>query len=383
MILTFKYRIEPTKKQAYALGDVLFQMQTVYNDALNERRWYWSRSRKSITYYDQWNRIREERKANPEEMGMLNVTSVMRTLRRVDQVCQRFYKGQAGPPRFKGRNRFKSVTYVHGDGCKLKGTDPGPRRLYIQHVGDIKIRLHRPLPEDAKIKTVVIKRKNNKWDVCFQIELPDPWPVPHLGPAVGVDVGLLRLLTLSDETEIDNPRWLRQSLAKKRVLNRKLARQKRYGAGWRKTAHQIAKLDEHIANQRRDFWHKETRKLVTTYSTIVIEDLNLVFMTRNGNLSLSAHDAALGMFRQMIEYKAVEAGARVIAVNPSGTSQACSGCGVIVKKSLRVRVHHCADCGLTLDRDVNAARNILSRGRRDESLTWPVAVCVGSEAPSL
>ena len=367
MILTYKYRLSPTVKQ----------MQTVYNDALNERRWLWQRSRKSIGYADQWKRMKQERYNCPDEMGLLNVTSLQQMLRRLDKSYRAFYKGLRGLPRFKGRNRFKSVEYHYSDGCKL--TDD---RLYIQHVGSVKVRLHRPIPSDATIKHVVIKKHIGNWYACLMIELPDPHPATHPGQAVGIDVGMIRLATLSDGQWLDNPRWLRKSLAKKRVLNRKLSRQKRYGSGWRKTVNQIARLDEHIANQRKDFWHKATTKLVDMYGTIVIEHLTLSFMTR-GTLSLSAHDASLGLFRQLLEYKAVEAGTQLIAVDPKNTSQACAGCGVIVKKSVSVRVHHCPECGIHLDRDINAALNILSRGWRDDRVTWAVAPCVLSEAPLL
>lgn len=115
----------------------------------------------------------------------------------------------------------------------------------------------------------------------------------------------------------------------------------------------------HFRDQRRDFWHKTTRALVNTYGLIALEDLTLKFMTANHTLALSAHDAGLGEFQQQLAYKAENAGTQVVTVNPAYTSQACSGCGVIVPKDLSVRVHSCPDCGLTLDRDVNAARNIL------------------------
>lgn len=379
MIRTYKYRLQPTRKQTHLLDELFFQMQTVYNDALNERRWYWSRSRKSISYYDQWNRARGERHALPEEMGMLNATSIQQMLRRVDKACRSFYSGLRGAPRFKGRNRFKSVEYRHGDGCKLAGN-----RLYIQHVGKIRVKLHRDIPDDATIKQVIVKRSVGKWYVCFQIEMPDIVAPLHNGPSVGVDVGLHSLLAFSDGTRVDNPRWLRESLADLRVLNRKLSRQHRYSKGWRKTVRKIGKLQEHIANQRLDHWHKITTELARTYSTIAVENLNLSFMLRNDHLSLSAHDAALGLFRQMLAYKVEETGAQLIAVDPHNTSQACSDCGQIVAKSLSVRVHRCA-CGLTLDRDVNAARNILHKavGRTAEALTWPVGACVASEAPPL
>ena len=124
---------------------------------------------------------------------------------------------------------------------------------------------------------------------------------------------------------------------------------------------QVAHLHERVANQRRDFWHQMTHALVDTYDVIAIEDLTLAFMTRNEHLALSAHDAGLGMFRQMLEYKAESAGTQVIAVAPQYTSQVCSGCGAVVEKDLSVRVHDCLHCGLHVDRDVNAARNILRK----------------------
>lgn len=378
MIRTYKYRLSPTKKQQHLLSALFDQMQTVYNDALNHRRWAWRQSRRSITYYDQWNRMREERHALPDEMGLLNATSIQQMLRRVDKAYRAFYKGQRGAPRFKGRNRFKSVEYRYGDGCKLAGS-----RLYVQHVGNIRTRLHRPIPDDAVIKQVVIKRSAGRWYVCFQMELPDPEPVQHTGPAVGIDVGLHSLLALSNGILIDNPRWLRASLSRLRTAQRRLSRRKKFGSGWRKAARQVAKLQEHVANQRRDFWHKTTTDLAKAYSLIAVEDLNLSFMTRNGNLSLSAHDASLGMFRQMLQYKVENTGAEVVGVNPRNTSQACSGCGVIVAKGLNVRVHRCPDCGVELDRDVNAALNILAAGLAVRALTYPVGDCVALEAPLL
>jgi putative transposase len=144
-----------------------------------------------------------------------------------------------------------------------------------------------------------------------------------------------------------------------RVAQRRLSRRKRGSHRRRKAAFQVAKLHEHVANTRKDFWHKTTRQLADTYSVIAVEDLRLAFMTHNEHLALSAHDAALGLFRQLIDYKAENAGSRVVAVNADNTSQVCSCCGALVSKELSVRVHDCPDCGVSLDRDENAARNIL------------------------
>lgn len=380
MIRTYKYRLSPTKKQTYLLASLFDQMQTVYNDALHERRWAWQRSRRSVTYCDQWNRIRDERHRLPDEMGLLNATSIQQMLRRVDKAHREFYKGKRGAPRYKGRNRFKSVEYRHGDGCKLAG-----QSLYVQHVGNVRVKLHRSIPDGAEIKHVIIKRSINKWYVCLMLDIPDVAPPVHDGPAVGIDVGMYHLLALSDGGIVENPRWLRHSLAKLRIAQRRLSRRRKFSGGWRKAAQQVAKLQEHVANQRLDFWHKTTTALVRQYGYIAIEDLHLAFMTRNGNLSLSAHDAALGAFRQLLRYKVESTGSQLVAVPAHNTSRACSGCGTIVEKSLSVRVHRCPDCGLVLDRDVNAACNILTRalGRSARASTYPAGDCVALEAPPL
>jgi putative transposase len=242
---------------------------------------------------------------------------------------------------------------------------------------------HRNLPEGAQIKHVVIQCINQRWYACLMLELPAVQGV-HAKPekAVGVDVGLFHLLALSDHRVVDNPRWLRQSLARLRILQRQASRRQKGSQRQRKSYAAIARLHEHIANQRRDYLHKITTFLVQAYSWIAIEELSLAFMNQNDHLSLSSHDAGLGEFRQLLQYKAEEAGAEVVAVNPAYTSQWSSGCGEIVEKSLSIRVHECPTCGLVLDRDVNAARNILKLaldnppGRGGQERTWPTGACV-------
>jgi putative transposase len=185
--------------------------------------------------------------------------------------------------------------------------------LYVQNAGEIKIKYHRPLPDGAEIKHVVVKRKNRKWYVCLQIEMPTPEPVVVGGPAVGIDMGLESLLAFNDGTLVENPRWLRASLRDLRVAQRRLSRRKKGSHRRRKAAQDVARLHEQIANRRRDFWHKLARDLVDTYSLIGLEDLTLGFMTRNHHLALSAHDAGLGEFQQLLAYKAEEAGVQDLA----------------------------------------------------------------------
>ncbi len=365
MIRTYKYRLYPTNAQDRALDFLLWQGRNLYNAALEQRINTYRETGQGVTYTQQWAHFRDERHAKPDTLGMLNATCVQQMLRRLDKAFAAFFRRlkageKAGFPRFKGRNRFHSLEYRYADGCKLRFDAQGRARLYIQNVGEIKIEYHRPLSDEAEIRHVVIKRNNRKWYVCLMLELSDPEPVAAGGPAVGIDMGLENLLAFSDGDLIENPRWLRQSLAKLRIAQRRLARRQKGSARRRKAAAQVARLHERIVNQRRDFWHKLTSQMVKTYGFIGLEDLSLGFMTHNPHLALSAHDAGLGEFRQLLAYKAEEAGVQVVTVNPAYTSQACSGCGAIVEKSLSVRIHRCPHCELILNRDLNAARNVLA-----------------------
>jgi putative transposase len=360
MLRTYKYRLYPTTEQAHALSDILQAGCWLYNAALHFRRQRWQESRHGVSYYEQAALWRDWRNEEPGEnpLRMLNMTAGQQLLRRLDKAFCEFFKGARGFPRYKKARHFNSVNYKPGDGSRLKG-----HKLYVQNVGLVTVHWHRELP-DGKLKNIILLRKPSGWYVCLQVELPEPEPETHNGPVVGIDLGITHALALSDGTTFDSPKYLQQSLAKLRRSQRTVARRKKGSNRRRKAIRQLAKQQEHIANQRRDWWHKVTRQLVATCGTIVLEDLNLNFLLQNGKLSRHAYDVSLGMFRELLDYKAVEAGVKVVEVNPAYTSQTCSGCGCIVPKSLRVRTHICADCGLTLDRDVNAALNILSAGTR-------------------
>ena len=368
MIRTFRYRLYTHARQSKSLAYLLDLSRNVYNAALEQRKTVYEETGTGITYIAQSQHFGGLRRVDPDGLGYLNFTCMQQTLRRLDKAYRAFFRrvraGETpGFPRFKSSNRWNSFEFTYGDGCKLRFDDKGRALLYVQNVGEIKVKYHREIPAEAKIKHVVIKRSLGKWCVFFQAELPEPEIVEHPGPEIGIDVGIKSLLALSDGTLVENPRWLRASLAELRIKQRRLSRRKKGSQGRRDAAFQVAKAHEHITNQRRDFWHKITRELADTYSLIAIEDLNLTFMTHNHHLALSAHDAGLGLFRQLLESKVENTGSMVIAVPPAYTSQRCSGCGEIVPKDLSVRVHHCPHCNLTLDRDVNAAVNILELAR--------------------
>jgi putative transposase len=388
VIRTYRYRLYPTKAQARTLDFLLWQGRTLYNAALEQRITVYKETGKGVSYYQQWAHFRDLRNANPDTLGQLNATSVQQMLRRLDKAFSAFFRRlkageKPGFPRFKGRNRFNSLEYRYGDGCKLRFDDRGRALCYVQNVGEIKVKVHRPLPDRAVIKHVVLKRRLRKWYVCLMLEAPD-LPVPeHNRPAVGIDMGLHHLLALSDGTTVDNPRWLRNILAQLRVAQRRMARRRKGSRGWREAAYQVARLHERTANQRRDFWHKVTHHLVNTYGLIALEDLTLTFLTANRHLALSAQDAGLAEFQHLLAYKAESAGTQVVTVNPAYTSQVCSACGSVVEKDLSVRVHRCPHCGYTADRDVNAAQNILSLAVKSARTGPPGANVAGCGVRSL
>ena len=376
MIRSYKYRLYPNKRQIEYLSRMLDAYRRLYNAALQERKEAWECRGVCIKYTHQANQLKKIRQDNPE-LARYSYSAAQQVLRRLDKAFKAFFRRvkngeKPGYPRFKSQSRFKSVPFVFGDGATLKS-----QRLKIKGVGAIKVKWHRPIPGNATIKQVVVKRSNDgKWYAVFQIELPDPEPGLHPGSAVGIDLGLNSLIATSDGNIVESPRHFRRTEARLRRQQRRVSRRGKGSKRWRKAVQQIAKTHEKIANQRRDLHHKLSRWLVDNYSLIVFEDLNITGMAQS-RFSKSILDAGWGQLIRFVSFKAEEAGSTVAVVDPHNTSQVCSRCGCLVKKNLSVRVHHCPHCGLVLDRDVNAARNILQRaltppGRGGQALSVPV-----------
>lgn len=375
---TYKYRLYPTREQAAALDYQLNEARALYNAALQERRDAWQMCGLSLSYYDQANQLREIRDAG--DSALANYSACQDVLRRIDKTFRAFFRrvktGQkAGYPRFKPRDRFDSYAFpAWGDGCHL--TKEG--RLKLQGVGVVKIKMHRPLTGETK--TLTLKREAGKWYACFSQMVDMVMHVPQLG-AVGIDVGLCSFAALSTGELVDNPRNLKAGLGKLRRCQRKVARRKKGGNGRRKAVRLLQKAHSHVRNQRADFQHNLSRRLVNSYGLIAVEDLNIKGLSR-GMLARSVNDASWGSFLSKLAYKAEEAGGELVKVNPNNTSQVCSGCGYLpdVPKTLADRVHICPQCGLTIDRDVNAALNILRLGLSLAGPTWASRPCVPAEA---
>jgi putative transposase len=354
--------------------------RSIYNDALTERRLAWERSQISISYYDQANQLKAIREFD-EDAAWCNYSSLQQTLRRLQKSFDGFFRRvksgeKAGYPRYKGRGWFKSVCYVYDDGLRLKGG-----RLYIQNVGLVRIFQHRPLPDGAEIKMAILKRDRlGNWCVTLQLEMADIDPLPAARPAIGIDMGLEIFAALSTGEMIENPRWFRMAEDRLAVLQRRRARCAKSSRKYRELSGQIRKLHERVANLRRDFQHKRSADIAQRFGMIAVEDLNVKGLARS-HVAKSIGDAGWGKFLNMLSYKAERAGGQFVAVNPNGTSQYCSGCGSRVEKSLSVRVHACPQCGLVLNRDVNAARNVLTRAGQALAVKCSATSAVGGSSP--
>jgi len=236
-----------------------------------------------------------------------------------------------------------------------------PGKLWLSKIGDIKIKLHRAIT--GEIRRLNIRRMpTGKWFASFIVEDEPKDPLPNTGLSVGIDVGLKSFIALSDGEHVDNPRFFVHEETALAKAQRKLSKAGKGTPERAKALQVVHRVHERITNKREDFVQKLSLKLVESYDLIVFEDLNIKSMVKNHCLAKHIADASWSKLITTTSYKAEWAGKRVELVNPANTSQMCSGCGQIVKKDLSERVHRCAFCGLILDRDHNAAINILRLG---------------------
>ncbi len=290
----------------------------------------------------------------------------------VDKAFKAFFRRvrageKPGYPRFKSRNRFHSFAFKQfGVGARLDS-----RRLKLFGIGRVGVRWHRPI--EGKIKTVRIVHKAGRWYACFVCDVPDKPPLPKTGQTIGIDLGISALLTTSQGEKVEHPQFYRAAERKLRLLQRSLARKKKGGQNRRKALLRVQRQHEHVKNQRSDFAHKLSYTLVQHFDLIACEDLKISNMVRNHHLSKSILDAGWGIFKQLLTNKAVDAGRQVAFVDPAYTSRCCSKCGTLFQDfDLATRWVECA-CGLSLDRDHNAAINILKRAGWDTSVQPNVA----------
>lgn len=354
-MLTYKYRLKLKKSQISKLKEQLEICRILYNNGLAERRDAWKNEKRSISYFDQNSQLKHLKKTN---IDLLKVYSqcLQEVYIKLDLAFKAFFRRckrgeNPGYPRFKSKNRYTSIVYSqYKESIKIRKNG----KLYIPKIGEVGVfgkYILKGIP-----KTAIVSLINNKVFICITCDdiLAE---IKNNHDTIGIDVGINNFATLSNGIIVENPRFFEQS-------QKKLAREQRRNAKKPsiKLKYRIAKIHEKIRNRRENFAHQLSRKLVNTYGTIIIEDLQINKMLEKHWCSKQIADAAWNSFFNKLLYKAENAGITIIKVDPSYTSQDCSRCNTRVLKNLDQRVHKCPNCNLEMDRDLNAAKNILARG---------------------
>ena len=344
----------------------------LYNAAIEERTTAWKKCGVSVGRWEQDAQLKHIRRIRPE-FGELDSQVLSNVIRRVALAFDAFFRRvkageRPGYPRFRGQGSFDSVTYRQHSGWKLEG-----RHITFRFIGRVRLHLSRPL--EGTVKTVTLKRDRcGDWWVVFSCDDIAIRPLPDTDRAVGVDLGLTAFIATSDGETVQHPRAYRTAERRLSRAQRKRAKMRRGGSRYRAHQRTVAAIQRKAARIRRDHHFKTALDVVRRYGLIAVEDLNVAGLART-HLAKSATDAGWGQFIDTLRFKAESAGRAFVVVDPRGTSQVCSGCGCepAERKTLAVRIHNCPDCGLVLDRDVNAARNILTRGRAALAASRPAS----------
>lgn len=379
---TFRFKAIVNSETDARASVLLQRCRELYNLALEQRRRAFLSQRNSPlpkdqknklpNYYDQAKQL-TELKQEFNEFRKIPAQAAQEVLERVHKGYNLFFSGlkagtRSGLPRFKGEDRYHSFTLKQA-GWKLEG-----KHLSLSGIGTFKLRMSREIKGD--IKTITVSKKQGDWYVSFSCDnVPAVRPIGPAKQDIGLDLGITSFYADSEGNKVENPRHLKKSAEKLAAAQRALALKKRGSNNRKKCKRDLARKHKRVSDCRKDFHYKTALRLVRNFSTIVVEDLKIKNMTRNSKFSKGILDSGWGDFVNILCAKAEEAGRTVIKINPKNTSQKCSGCGDIVAKDISVRVHNCA-CGTVLDRDVNAAINILRLGQRLSEST-PSRECSG------
>jgi putative transposase len=345
----FKFRLYPNQIQTEAMNHHLWLSKELWNQMLDYTKNKYKTEKKVAS--------KKELREMVKHQGLFSQVAQELVDRLIDAIWRYIELKKQGVacgfPRFKSFDRMKSLCYPQM-GFKLIGN-----HIQVSLFGSIKLKLHRPIK--GKIKTLTLKREaSGKWFAVFCVKEHQIQVAPNSGTKGGVDLGLSKLAVCSDGSVIANPHHFKKYEHRIALLGRRLSRKKKGSRNRFKAKVKLVKAYEKLGNTRMDFLHKTSHSLVHRYSLISLENLNITGMVQE-SFGKQINDAGWGMLANMLCYKAESAGCKVVFVDPAGTTKECSRCGTVVPKTLWTREHRCPCCGLVLDRDLNAAINILNR----------------------
>ena len=379
MRISYQYKIKPTQEQSEKIDKTLEMLRCQYNYLLAQRfNWYEQNRcptdrcplichlpelKEQPNYYNQKASL-VQLKVDRPWYKEIHSQVLQEVPKKVEITFDRWLKGdsngkKSGRPRFKGVGQYKTFTFPQFKRHHFSGD-----KITLSKIGDVKVIVHRQIPDGFDIKNVSVTKKVDGYYVTLSLDdktVPTIKPDFNANNIVGIDVGLIDFFVTSENERISAPRFLRKAERKLKSAQRKVSRRKKGSNRRKKAIKQLSVRHKKVADTRKDFHFKTAKQLLSKYDVIAVEKLNVKGLART-RLAKSINDAGWSQFINILLFKAENAGLKVIAVNPNGTSQECSNCGHKVKKPLSQRMHNCPVCHTSLCRDLNAAINIKNRG---------------------
>ena len=376
------------------LDTIRFLLNRLYNLALEDRKTAWEQEKRRVTYYDQAQALSVQRRADPDGLGRIALGPARGMLKRLDEAYRAFYRrckhGEApGYPRFRPIQRMETIDVTQVSPGMVRA-GPGGHRLQVKGFPTIRIYPTRELPDSHALKSVQIVRKPHGVCVSLVYEVEQE-PLPASMESVGIDMGVRQRMTLSSGATVAPARVDWGAI---RRAQRCVSRSKKGSNARRKRVRRLAAMRHRAKVRNRNGCHRATTAIVRRHGLIAVEQLRINNMTRAASgtaeepgrnvaqkrgLNRSIQSQTWGILRSQLRYKAAWAGREFVEVNPAYTSQDCHQCGSRNNPGSR-ETYNCKSCGLTFDREVNAAINIMRAGNLAlASLTCPVAECVDAE----
>ena len=353
---TYKFKLSPTKSQKVIFESWKNTSRFLYNLALSERIMVYEMRKKSVSKYDQYNQLPLLKQEYPFIKEMYSDVT-QEVLDRVDKSYQNFFRG-SGFPKFAKKGFYNSFTFK-------RSFKVNEKTIKIPKIGEVKYFNSREIIGTTKTATII--KEDSGWFICITSEYETPFEtieVDNQNP-IAFDMGGIRFLALSNNTFIDSPEFYKPFEKELRLLQRKLTRQKKGSKSREETKLKIRKINKKISNTRLDFLHKTSTNLSNEFSSLYMEDLNLQKMQANGfsKVNKMMSDKSFGNFKLLLQYKFKERGKHLGLVNPAYTSQTCNSCGKTDKKSrISQSEFVCTSCSVISNSDLNAAKNICSKG---------------------